>query len=71
MSNESDVLLCDFCEKSQDNVGHMIAGPDVNICSGCVYLCTDILVDRQKEELEELKQENKALLKQLEGESNE
>jgi len=40
-------LRCSFCNKSQDEVRKLIAGPKVHICEECVDLCIDIL----KEEL--------------------
>ncbi len=39
---ESD-LHCSFCNKSQDQVRRLIAGPDVYICDECVLLCKDII----------------------------
>jgi len=40
----SDVQVCSFCKRSQDEVNRLIAGPDhVFICDECVDLCQDIL----------------------------
>jgi len=40
----SDTPICSFCNRSQDNVNRLIAGPDhVYICDECVYLCQEIL----------------------------
>jgi len=36
-------LICSFCQKDQDEVRKLIAGPSVNICDECVDLCNDIL----------------------------
>jgi hypothetical protein len=36
-------LVCSFCQKDQDEVRKVIAGPSVNICDECVDLCNDIL----------------------------
>ncbi len=30
------MLNCSFCGSSTDNVGAMLAGPDVNICGKCI-----------------------------------
>ncbi|MBN2308754.1 MAG: ATP-dependent Clp protease ATP-binding subunit ClpX [Candidatus Hydrogenedentes bacterium] len=38
-----DVHTCSFCGKRHDEVGKIIAGPDVNICDECVALCADIV----------------------------
>ncbi len=44
----SDTQTCSFCNRNQDDVNRLIAGPDhVYICDECVYLCKDIL---EKEE---------------------
>ena len=38
-------LRCSFCNKSQDQVGKLVAGPSPNlcICSECVDLCYDLI----------------------------
>jgi ATP-dependent protease Clp ATPase subunit len=36
-------IRCSFCQKSQDEVGKLIAGPRVYICDECVALCNEIL----------------------------
>jgi ATP-dependent protease Clp ATPase subunit len=38
-------LYCFFCNKSQDHVRKLIAGPSVCICDECVEICTDIISD--------------------------
>ncbi len=43
------VLFCSFCNKSQHEVGKLIAGPSVYICDECVELCNEII----REELQE------------------
>ena len=37
------VLFCSFCNKSQHEVGKLIAGPSVYICDECVELCNEII----------------------------
>jgi ATP-dependent Clp protease ATP-binding subunit ClpX len=39
------VLRCSFCQKYQDQVRKIIAGPNAYICDECVDLCVDILED--------------------------
>ncbi len=36
---------CSFCGKSQEEVGKLIAGPDVYICDECIDLCNEIVMD--------------------------
>lgn len=36
-------LRCSFCNKSQDEVRKLIAGPVSNICDECVDVCVDII----------------------------
>ena len=45
----SDIQLCSFCKRSQEEVNRLIAGPDnVFICDECVDLCQDILQEDAK-----------------------
>ena len=41
--NSDDVLRCSFCNKSQNEVRKLIAGPTVLICDECVGVCQDII----------------------------
>ena len=41
---------CSFCGKSQDEVGKLIAGPNVYICDECIDLCNEIVRDATDEE---------------------
>ncbi len=43
MKYKDNDLHCSFCNKSQDQVKRLIAGPDVYICDECVLLCKDII----------------------------
>jgi hypothetical protein len=38
-------LRCSFCNKTQNDVRKLIAGPTVNICDECVQTCVDIMAD--------------------------
>ena len=38
-------LRCSFCDKSQDQVNRLIAGPSVHICDECIQLCNGLLVE--------------------------
>ncbi|WP_051553781.1 ATP-dependent Clp protease ATP-binding subunit ClpX [Desulfobulbus elongatus] len=37
--------VCSFCGKSQEEVGKLIAGPNVYICDECVALCNEIMTE--------------------------
>ena len=39
------ILRCSFCDKLQDDVRKLIAGPSVFICDECVEVCNDIIAD--------------------------
>lgn len=41
----SSNLVCSFCEKTQDEVKKLVAGPGVYICDECIELCNDILTE--------------------------
>ena len=40
-----DVLRCSFCNKGQNDVKKLIAGPTVFICDECVDVCNEIISD--------------------------
>ncbi|MBE9592730.1 MAG: hypothetical protein IMF19_04550 [Proteobacteria bacterium] len=42
-------VKCNFCGLTIDEVDHMVAGPDVHICNGCIELCTEIWEEFKKE----------------------
>jgi hypothetical protein len=39
------VLRCSFCNKDQNDVRKLIAGPTVFICDDCVEICNEIIAD--------------------------
>jgi ATP-dependent Clp protease ATP-binding subunit ClpX len=49
MSKSSDknrhTLVCSFCNRSQEEVRKLIAGPSVYICDECIDLCNDIIAE--------------------------
>ena len=47
-AGETDVLRCSFCNKDQNDVRKLIAGPTVFICDECVEVCNDIIADDNK-----------------------
>lgn len=44
-AEDTDTCRCSFCGKSSDEVDRMIAGTGVYICSECIELCGEILVE--------------------------
>jgi len=38
-------LVCSFCNRSQEEVRKLIAGPSVYICDECIELCNDIIAE--------------------------
>ena len=50
----SDNIRCSFCNKTQDQVKKLIAGPaGVYICDECVEICADIVEEEYEEEEKE------------------
>ena len=43
--SDSEILRCSFCNKDQNDVRKLIAGPTVFICDECVEVCNDIIAD--------------------------
>ena len=43
--SETEILRCSFCNKDQNDVRKLIAGPTVFICDECVEVCNDIIAD--------------------------
>jgi ATP-dependent Clp protease ATP-binding subunit ClpX len=49
-NGDSEVLRCSFCNKDQNDVRKLIAGPTVFICDECVDVCNDIIADDRRVE---------------------
>ncbi len=49
-ATEGEVLRCSFCNKDQNDVRKLIAGPTVFICDECVDVCNDIIADDRRTE---------------------
>jgi len=45
---DTEILRCSFCNKDQNDVRKLIAGPTVFICDECVDVCNDIIADDRK-----------------------
>jgi ATP-dependent Clp protease ATP-binding subunit ClpX len=44
-NSETEILRCSFCNKDQNDVRKLIAGPTVFICDECIEVCNDIIAD--------------------------
>jgi ATP-dependent Clp protease ATP-binding subunit ClpX len=44
-NGDGEILRCSFCNKDQNDVRKLIAGPTVFICDECVEVCNDIIAD--------------------------
>src|ERR671930_541917 len=44
-NGETEILRCSFCNKDQNDVRKLIAGPTVFICDECVEVCNDSIAD--------------------------
>ena len=49
-NDEKKVLRCSFCNKTQDQVRKLIAGPNAFICDECVDICMEIIEDEMEED---------------------
>jgi ATP-dependent Clp protease ATP-binding subunit ClpX len=63
VNNNGPDCICSFCGKDQEDVGKLIAGPDVFICDECIELCNEIVHDKDGSELDESVEESKVILK--------
>jgi hypothetical protein len=48
-SRASDALKCSFCNRLEQQVERLIAGPGVYICDECTELCHDLIAEDQKQ----------------------
>ncbi len=51
-------VVCAFCQRGQDEVKQLVAGPDVHICNDCIVLCNEIVM---RESLQEVQSSGKLL----------
>lgn len=65
--NSDNKVRCSFCNKTQDQVRKMIAGPgSVYICDECVDVCADIIEEEYEDESKAVEEMNINLLKPVE-----
>ena len=49
-----EIVRCSFCNKTQDQVRKLIAGPkgkNVYICDECIDICSEIIEEEKRMEL--------------------
>jgi ATP-dependent Clp protease ATP-binding subunit ClpX len=63
LNNKGPECICSFCGKDQDEVGKLIAGPDVFICDECIELCNEIVHDKDGSDSAEKEERTKVSLK--------
>ncbi|SDP10398.1 ATP-dependent Clp protease ATP-binding subunit ClpX [Desulforhopalus singaporensis] len=63
-SNDTD-CNCSFCGKNQDEVGKLIAGPDVFICDECISLCNEIVLDKDDDNIPDTQEQQQVSLKPM------
>ena len=67
MAKNSGEIRCSFCNKTQDQVKKLIAGPaGVYICDECVDICADIIEEEFEDEPIQAKDQQINLLKPVE-----
>ena len=67
MAKNSGEIRCSFCNKTQDQVKKLIAGPaGVYICDECVEICADIIEEEFEDEPVAASEKNINLLKPVE-----
>ena len=49
-SGRSGNLVCSFCNRTQEEVRKLIAGPSVYICDECIELCNDIIAEEVEQD---------------------
>lgn len=45
---DKEPKICSFCGRSSDEVENMVTGPGVYICSECIDICHNILLEERK-----------------------
>ena len=46
-TQKANGVSCSFCNKHQDDVKKVIAGPVANICDECVDVCVNVLKEAE------------------------
>ena len=60
-TEEKKIVCCSFCNKTQDQVKRIIAGPGAYICNECIELCNELMGEEFDEEMGDLSGDFKLL----------
>lgn len=55
--NSEKIIRCSFCGRTEADGVEILSGPGVHICSACIDMCNQILLDRETEEREEMQKD--------------
>ena len=61
--DENKIVHCSFCNKTQEEVKRIIAGPGAYICNECIELCNELINDDFEESNADILDEGLSLLK--------
>lgn len=53
---DKEPKICSFCGRSSDEVENMVTGPGVYICSECIDICHNILLEERKNKAKQSKE---------------
>ena len=53
---DKEPKICSFCGRSSDEVENMVTGPGVYICSECIDICHNILLEERKNKAKQCKE---------------
>ncbi|MBT5856471.1 ATP-dependent Clp protease ATP-binding subunit ClpX [bacterium] len=49
MTKEKDPIVCSFCNKHQDQVTRLVAGPGIYICDECIDVCATVIHEEESQ----------------------
>jgi ATP-dependent Clp protease ATP-binding subunit ClpX len=61
--DSSEVCVCSFCGRAQNEVSNLIAGPDAYICDKCIELCNGMVNEQSEEDRNVVEAPSPAVLK--------
>jgi len=50
-TDNKNLLICSFCERTEEQVKRLVAGPGAHICDQCIDLCNEIIEEEQTDDL--------------------
>ena len=64
--DDKKVPRCSFCNKTQDQVRKLIAGPGAYICDECIGICSEIIMEEMDDSYDEDVADGICLMKPME-----